>query len=95
MTEMLSPFDDEITSHSSTRLDIYQPLASAPAPTGGGGSPTAATNAAPIWLGNLATVTVRASDEAETPPKNDEKQTSGSLVLLLGLGVILLLAIRR
>jgi hypothetical protein len=98
---MISPFDDEMQTHASTRLDRDEP-ARGTAVISGGGAPV-------IWAGNLATVEVRASDEpinSESAPINriitnqnqkTAQPSSGDGVLLwlvIGIGAILLLAKR-
>jgi hypothetical protein len=93
---MLSPFDDEVAQSMSTRLDIHQPLHMTPLVTnGGGGAAPTPTNAAPLYLGNLATVNVSASDEPETQQNVYKKNNTDSFLLVIGIGILLLLAMRR
>lgn len=93
---MLSPFDDDISQSMSTRLDIHQPLHMTPLVTnGGGGAAPTPTNATPLYLGNLATVNIRASDEPETQQSGVNKNHSNSVWLLLGISVLVLLAMKK
>lgn len=90
---MLSPFDDEIISHESTRLDRYEKLPSAP--PSGGSTPV-------IWAGNLATVTVSAEDEpVNTMPLLSTqfatpKPSNGiSWPVFLGLALIVVILVKK